>query len=104
MCSFEDRGAKVGTSADKDDCSVSRRDSPYESSCATEKGEGTLEVYDGDIRTCSIRIWDEVWVKQRSVMTEVRSSSEKSRKCQVAWSRWAMQRMMRLPYIVPSLC
>jgi len=104
LCSFEDREAKLGTSANKDDRSVPRCDGAYESSCATKKGECTLEVYDGDLRTCSIRIWDVVWVKQRFVMTEVRSSSEKGRKCQVAWGRWAMQRMMRLPCIVPSLC
>lgn len=67
-------------------------------------GEGALEVYDSDIRACSIRVWNKVRVKQGSVMTEVCSSGEKSRKCQVAWSRWAMQRMMRLPCIFTSLC
>jgi hypothetical protein len=102
--SLEDGGAKVGTSANKDDGPVSRRDSSYKSSCATKMGECALEVYDSDIRACSIRIWDEVRVKQGSVMTEVRSGGKKSRKRQVAGGRWAMQRMMRLPCIVPSLC
>jgi len=101
--SLEDGGAEVGTSANKDDGTVSRRNSSDKSSCATKMGEGALEVYDSDIRACSIRIWDEVRVKQRSVMTEVCSSGEKSGKCQVAWGRWAMERMMRLPCIVPSL-
>jgi hypothetical protein len=53
-------------------------------------GEGTLEVYDGDVCACSIRVWNEVRVKQRSVMAEVRSSSDKCRNCQVAWGGWAM--------------
>jgi hypothetical protein len=66
-------------------------------------GEGTLEIYDCDIRASSIRIWDEVWVKQGSVMTEVCPGSEKGGKCQVAWGCWAVQRMMRLPYVVPGL-
>ena len=102
--SLEDGGAEVGTSANKDDGPVSRCDGSHESSCATKMGEGALEVYDSDIRARSICIWDEVRVKQGSVVTEVRSGGEKSRKRQVAWGRWAMQRMMRLPCIVPSLC
>jgi hypothetical protein len=81
LCGFEDGGAKVGASADKDDCPVPRCNGSYEGSCATKMGQGALEVYDGDIRACSIRVWNEVWVKQRSVMAEVRSSSEKCRNC-----------------------
>jgi hypothetical protein len=102
--SLEDGGAEVGTSANKDYGPISRCDGSYKSSCATKMGEGALEVYNSDIRARSICIWDEVRVKQGSVVTEVRSGGEKSRKCQVAWGRWAMQRMMRLPCIVPSLC
>ena len=102
--SLEDGGAEVGTSANKDYGPVSRCDGSYKSSCATKMGEGALEVYDSDIRSCPVRIWDEIRVKQGSVVTEVGSGGEKSRKRQVAWCRWAMQRMMRLPCIVPSLC
>lgn len=101
--SFEDGGAKVGTSANKDDGPISRCDSSHERSCATKMGEGTLEVYDDDIRARSIRIWNEVWVKQGSVMTEVCSSGEKSGKRQVAWGYCAVQRMMRLPCIISRL-
>jgi hypothetical protein len=102
--SLEDGGAEVGTGAYKDDGPVSRCDGSDKSSCATKMGKCALEVYDSNIRACSIRIWDEIRVEQGSVMTEVRSGGEKSRKCQVAWGRWAMQGMMRLPCIVPSLC
>jgi hypothetical protein len=100
---LEDGRAKVGTSANKDDSTISRRDGSYKSSCATKMGEGALEIYDCDFRACSIRVWNEVWVKEGSVMTEVCSSSEKSGKCQVARGCWAVQRMMRLPCVVPGL-
>jgi len=101
--SFEDGGAKVGTSANKDDGAISRCDSSHERSCATKMREGALEVYDSDICACSICVWNEVWVKQGSVMTEVCSSGEKSGKCQVAWGCCAVQRMVRLPCIVSGL-
>ena len=76
---LEDGGAEVGTCANKNDGTVSRRDGSDKSGCTTKMGEGALEVYDGDIRACSVSIWNEVWVKQGSVVTEVRSSGEKSR-------------------------
>lgn len=90
LCSFEDGGAKVGTCADKDDSPVPGCNGSYEGSCATKMGERTLEVYESDIRASPIRVWNEVRVKQRSVMAKVRSSSEKSRNRQVAWGRWTM--------------
>jgi len=67
--SFEHGGAKVGTRANEDDGSVSRRDGAYESGCAAKKGEGALEVYDSDARACPVRIWDEVRVEEGLVMT-----------------------------------
>src|SRR6266850_2126805 len=100
---LEDGGAKVGTSANKDDGTISRRDGSYKSSCATKMGEGALEIYDCNFGACSIRVWNEVWVKQGSVMTEVCSSSEKSGKRHIARGCWAVQRMMRLPCAVPGL-
>ena len=66
---LEDGGAKVGTSANKDDGTISRRDGSYKSSCATKMGEGALEIYYGDARACPIRIWDEVRVEEGLVMT-----------------------------------
>lgn len=38
LCSFEDGGAKVGTSADKDNSPVPRCNCSYEGSCATKMG------------------------------------------------------------------
>jgi hypothetical protein len=101
--SLEDGGAKVSTGANEDDGPISRRDSSHERSCAPKMREGALEVYDSDICACSIRVWNEVWVKQGSVMTEVCSSGEKSGKCQVAWGCCAVQRVMRLPCIISGL-
>jgi hypothetical protein len=66
-------------------------------------GKRALEVYDSDSRACSIRVWDEVRVKQGSVMTEVCPSGNESGERQVAWRCWAVQRMMRLPCIFPGL-
>jgi hypothetical protein len=78
--SFDDGGTKVGTSANKDDGPISRRDGSYKGSCTTKMGEGAFEVYNSDVCACSIRVWNEVWVKQGSVMAEVCSSGEKGRK------------------------
>lgn len=76
--SLQDCGTKVGASTDKYYGPVSGSDGSDEGSSAAKMGKGALEVNDSDTSTRSVRIWDEVWIEQGTVMAKVRSSGEKS--------------------------
>jgi hypothetical protein len=88
--SLEDGWTKVGPGTNEDDGPVTRCNGSHKGSCATEMGKSALEIYDSDTRARSVRVWDEVWIKQRAVVAKVCPRSEKSGEGQLAWCFWAM--------------